>query len=114
MLSEPAKPVVEETVLPAVTEAVSRPGPEPIFTTKAEPREDNSELSQIAGATSTIAVVDGTTASPIDDVQHASGGDSGLVGNQNLVGDKTWEEKTWREVVRLREEMFYARMGFVR
>ena len=116
-LSEPAKPAVEETAPPPVTEVVSRPGPEivkPIFTTKVEPQEDDSEISQIAEVSSPIAVVDGTTASPIDDVQHASGGDSGLVGSQNLVGNKTWEEKTWREVVRLREEMFYARMGFLR
>ena len=30
------------------------------------------------------------------------------------VGDATWEEKTWKEIVRLREDMFWARMGGVR
>lgn len=117
VLNEPAQPVVEEIAPPPVTDVVSRPGPEiikPLFTAKVEPQEADSEVTQIAKASSPIAVVDGTTASPIDDIQHAGGDDSGLIGNQNLVGNNTWEEKTWREVVRLREEMFCARMGFVR
>jgi len=31
-----------------------------------------------------------------------------------FVGDSTWEEKTWKEVVRLREDMFWARIGGIR
>lgn len=27
------------------------------------------------------------------------------------IGDATWEERTWKEVVRLKEEMFWARIG---
>jgi len=27
------------------------------------------------------------------------------------VGDGSWEEKTWKELVRLREDMFWARVG---
>jgi hypothetical protein len=27
------------------------------------------------------------------------------------VGDGTWEERTWKELTRLREDMFWARMG---
>ena len=30
------------------------------------------------------------------------------------VGDTTWEERTWKEVVRLRENMFWARIGGMR
>jgi len=30
---------------------------------------------------------------------------------QCYVGDGTWEEKTWKELVRLREDMFWARVG---
>ena len=30
------------------------------------------------------------------------------------VGDVTWEERTWKELVRLREDMFWARIGAVR
>ena len=30
------------------------------------------------------------------------------------VGDATWEERTWKELVRLREEMYWARIGGLR
>jgi len=30
------------------------------------------------------------------------------------VGDSTWEERTWKEIVKLREDMFWARIGGVR
>ncbi|KAF7303099.1 Sec2p domain-containing protein [Mycena kentingensis (nom. inval.)] len=30
------------------------------------------------------------------------------------IGDVTWEERTWKELVKLREEMFWARVGGVR
>ena len=30
------------------------------------------------------------------------------------VGDDSWEEKTWKELVRLREDMFWARLGGIR
>ena len=32
----------------------------------------------------------------------------------NYVGETTWEERTWREIVKLREDMFWARIGGVR
>lgn len=30
------------------------------------------------------------------------------------VGNSTWEERTWKELVKLREEMFWARLGGIR
>lgn len=30
------------------------------------------------------------------------------------VGSATWEERTWKEIIRLREDMFWARIGAVR
>lgn len=30
------------------------------------------------------------------------------------VGNSTWEERTWEELVKLREEMFWARIGGTR
>ena len=30
------------------------------------------------------------------------------------VSDATWEERTWKEIVRLREDMFWARVGGLR
>jgi len=34
--------------------------------------------------------------------------------NEAFIGDVTWEERTWKELVRLREEMFWARIGALR
>lgn len=36
------------------------------------------------------------------------------VDGEAYVGDTTWEERTWKELVRLREEMFWARVGGVK
>ena len=33
--------------------------------------------------------------------------------NGQYVGDATWEERTYKELVRLREEMFWARIGAI-
>ncbi|KAH7101367.1 hypothetical protein BKA62DRAFT_657398 [Auriculariales sp. MPI-PUGE-AT-0066] len=33
---------------------------------------------------------------------------------EQYVGEATWEERTWKEIVRLREEMFWARIGCMR
>ena len=113
--NEPANPTVEETVPPPVVEPVSRPEPEitkPIFTTENE--KSDVEAIQIAKVSSPITAAEGSADSPVDEIQLTGGDGSGFIGNQNLVGDKLWQEKTWKEVVRLREEMFYARMGIVR
>lgn len=108
-VDESAKPV-EEAVPPAVTEVISGPDViEPIFT-KVEPRPD----AEVTEASDPIALTEGSATSPVDDVSRTYGDNCGLVNDQNLVGDKSWEDKTWREVVRLREEMFCARMGIVR
>ncbi|TFK46817.1 hypothetical protein OE88DRAFT_1739156 [Heliocybe sulcata] len=31
-----------------------------------------------------------------------------------FIGDATWEERTWKEIVRLKEDMFWARIGCLR
>lgn len=108
--------LIEETASPPGVEAASGPIPEvikPIFTSAA-PRQPDTEAAQIVNASNSTIIADRPTASPVDDLPHATGDNGELVNNQNLVGDKSWEDKTWREVVRLREEMFYARMGIVR
>jgi hypothetical protein len=117
MASEPANSNVEEIVLPPVVESISRPNLEvikPSSTTKDEAQKADVEVVQIAEIFSPITAADGSADSPVDETQHTGGDDSGLVNNRNLVGDGSWEEKTWKEVVRLREEMFCARMGVVR
>jgi hypothetical protein len=117
MASEPANSNVEEIVLPPVVESISRPNLEvikPSFTTKDEAQKADVEVVQTAEISSPITAADGSADSPVDEIQHTGGDDSRLINNRNLVGDGSWEEKTWKEVVRLREEMFCARMGVVR
>jgi hypothetical protein len=110
----PDPPTTTNEPADLVVGAVSRPTPEtikPIFTTMVEPQESDGEITRIAEAPSPIEMA---TTSPVDVIQHTGGDGSGLIDNQNLVGDKSWEDKTWKEVVRLREEMFYARVGIIR
>lgn len=33
---------------------------------------------------------------------------------EGFVSDATWEERTWKELVRLKEDMFWARIGGIR
>ena len=115
-VNEPTNPAAGEIVPPPVVEPVSRPEPEiikPIFT-KDEPQNSDVEVIQIVRSFSPITAAEKTADSPVDEVQIANGDGSEFINNRNLVGDKSWQEKTWKEVVRLREEMFYARMGIVR
>lgn len=35
-------------------------------------------------------------------------------GTETYVGEATWEERTWKELVRLKEDMFLARIGALR
>lgn len=105
----------EGTTPPPVVEVVSRPTPGAIKSvfTEVEPRQPDSGIVQNAEASNLTTVAEGPFASPVD-ISHPTGDSSELGNSQNLVGDKSWEDKTWREVVRLREEMFYARMGIIR
>jgi len=116
-LNEPVNPTVEGITPPPVVEVVSRPEPEitkPIFTSKGELQKLGVEVIQIANVSSPINITEGSPASPVGDIQRTIGAGSGLINDQNIVGDKLWEEKAWKEVSRLREEMFYARIGIVR
>jgi len=113
-VDEPTNPVDEGTGPPPTVEPVSRPEPEItklVITTKVGPQGPDVEAIQNAQVPSPIAA---SANSPVGGTELASGGGSGFTNNQNLVGDKSWQERTWKEVVRLREEMFHARMGIVR
>ena len=110
VINESAKPV-EEAVPPAVAGVISRPEViKPIFI-EVESQRPDTEVTRTAETSNQDTL---TAISPVDDVSRTVGDNSGLINDQNLVGDKSWEDKTWREVVRLREEMFYARMGIIR
>lgn len=55
--------------------------------------------------------------SPVSAADVRAGAESGAGEDGDgevYVGETTWEERTWKEVVRLREELFWARVGGVR
>ncbi|KAF7971083.1 hypothetical protein HWV62_22064 [Athelia sp. TMB] len=37
--------------------------------------------------------------------------DVGEMASEGFIGETTWEDKTWRELVKLKEDMFWARVG---
>ncbi|EAU89437.1 hypothetical protein CC1G_07663 [Coprinopsis cinerea okayama7 len=49
------------------------------------------------------------TVSPAEDKEDADPNDKEV-----YIGEATWEERTWKELVRLREDMFWARIGGLR
>ncbi|RDB30584.1 Rab guanine nucleotide exchange factor SEC2 [Hypsizygus marmoreus] len=53
---------------------------------------------------------DDERATKLDDDKETNSDDNREV----YIGDATWEERTWNEIVRLREEMFWARIGGLR
>ncbi|KAH9940316.1 hypothetical protein B0H21DRAFT_780389 [Amylocystis lapponica] len=96
----------EEPSQPSEAQTRSAP-PSVVGSTDLKEAEGSQDLgSDAALAGSPIAFSNGALIS-VDSLDvHA---ETGL-----YVGDATWEERTWKELVRLREEMFWARVGGVR
>lgn len=72
-------------------------------------------------APSTNGVVDGVEGQSLKDLEMVDvpalpdpETDSDMEVSTIYVGDATWEERTWKELTRLREDMFWARVGGVR
>ncbi|CDO68667.1 hypothetical protein BN946_scf184790.g16 [Trametes cinnabarina] len=114
---EPERPE-EETKVPTET------------STLAAQEDSKSELQSLANGdarTSETATIATATVTPEDGESLAEADAATLAGAQNgkdeeekdeqdrgrYVGDATWEERTYKELVRLREEMFWARIGAV-
>jgi len=81
----------------------AQPGPERNELPMQEPQSDESQRN---GPVSGTGPVDVSDASPDEKVSEE---DAAM-----FVGTSTWEERTWRELMKLREEMFWARVGGVR
>lgn len=83
--------------------------------------EEPDTLLHSPVAPSTNGVVDGVEGQSLKDLETADIRSSpepetnGEAEDPALyVGDATWEERTWKELTRLREDMFWARVGGVR
>ena len=126
--SSPPAPPVEATPGPVkdtdgdVLNGASVSEPTPTTEAATEPTKDV-----------TVAIVEGTTngtsATTVPDphghppalegdgsmsVDTASTKQSSSSEGEGFASDATWEERTWKELVRLREDMFWARIGGIR
>ncbi|KAJ3711244.1 hypothetical protein DFJ43DRAFT_1108069 [Lentinula guzmanii] len=87
--------------------------------TKAKGHDNETETTT---TTTTTTDNETTPAANVIEATNASGEVKGISGSPpdsekrvpllyTAVGDATWEERTWREIVRLKEVMFWARVG---
>ncbi|KZT71873.1 hypothetical protein DAEQUDRAFT_763369 [Daedalea quercina L-15889] len=82
---------------------------------------DSDDVPHSPLAPSTNGVVDGVEGQSLKDREFADlrtspepEADGDTEDSTLYVGDATWEERTWKELTRLREDMFWARIGGVR
>ncbi|TFY58639.1 hypothetical protein EVJ58_g6289 [Rhodofomes roseus] len=88
----------------------------------AHPAAEDSDVAPPSPlAPSTNGVVDGVEGQSLKDLEMVDVSappdpetDSDLDASTVYVGDASWEERTWKELTRLREDMFWARVGGVR
>ncbi|KAI9567590.1 hypothetical protein HD554DRAFT_2173359 [Boletus coccyginus] len=103
--------------------SVLQAAPEPAPTAEAAPGSaEDATVGDVEGA------VNGTPATAVCDplLPSASEGDgcpsvdtastkhSSSTEGEGFASDATWEERTWKELVRLKEDMFWARIGGIR
>ncbi|TFK26140.1 hypothetical protein FA15DRAFT_703121 [Coprinopsis marcescibilis] len=79
----------------------------------------NSFNKQDSKAVNGVATVNETKAELIESptTEHGASEESGEADPEDkeiYIGDATWEERTWKHIVRLREEMYWARIGGTR
>ncbi|KAI6116230.1 hypothetical protein F5141DRAFT_1187545 [Pisolithus sp. B1] len=103
----PAGPSTEPASSPSKRQTSALPElvnaqPEPPTTTTAAATDDSS----VTENSSSTQITESNGGSSIDTEKH--------IDTEGCASDGTWEERTWKEVVRLREEMFWARVGCVR
>jgi hypothetical protein len=80
----------------------------------SNPSPTDEKLSDIPSSpTGTLMAnyVNGTDANAAPKVPSQTGED---VDGEVYVGDATWEERTWKELIKLKEDMFWARIGGLR
>ncbi|KAI0049234.1 hypothetical protein FA95DRAFT_1604614 [Auriscalpium vulgare] len=130
--AQPEAKVAEEHPEPRIPARRSMPPPPPRHppVVKEEPKEEKSEASPPFEDESIYSVEKekpeearvSQDSAPLSIVKKGNNGINGVHGGSTeslgtspdgapYVSDATWEERTWKELVRLREEMFWARIG---
>ncbi|KAI6044009.1 hypothetical protein EDC04DRAFT_3138224 [Pisolithus marmoratus] len=82
--------------------------PEALIATTAA----STDHSSVTENSTSVHVTENNGGSSVDTEKHTKHCPS--IDTEGFASDGTWEERTWKEVVRLREEMFWARVGCVR
>ncbi|ESK90242.1 hypothetical protein Moror_7696 [Moniliophthora roreri MCA 2997] len=85
-------------------------------TTDADPMAKQNDEQQEATGDERAGAEEGTEKVKAADGNEGAGKgtDDSEKDNERYLGDATWEERTWKEVVRLKEVMFWARIGGLR
>ncbi|KAK1229421.1 hypothetical protein PQX77_007518 [Marasmius sp. AFHP31] len=121
---EEASPEAEGAVSPETTEKEKETGKEvghekeETITTTTTPSSDQAEQGQ-GQATDAMETHDKPLPSLKDDKPSKDDENDKDIDTQKekekdttmYIGDATWEERTWKEIVRLKEVMFWARIG---
>lgn len=93
-----------------LVEAVPEPE-KPVNTEKSEQVEHPSQTEE---SVPPVDLDQATAEEESSEVITVNGIAISVVNDQDLVGDSSWEERTWKELVKLREDMFWARIGGLR
>jgi len=107
-LSEQENEVIEDTKTSKIygKDAGTERGSTPSPTHEKHSEAPSSPTSTLLGIHTNGTADDSTVTVP-------SQTDEGA-GSEVYVGDTTWEERTWKELVKLKEDMFWARIGGLR
>ncbi|KAL1742543.1 hypothetical protein HDZ31DRAFT_75458 [Schizophyllum fasciatum] len=114
----PESPVQEPTApdspedLPAAPPVILSPMPTPAPSLAPAVELDGEKMSDEGAEDALVNGINGLIEEKGDGTEDQAGaeeddGDKSTV----YIGDATWEERTWKELVRLREDMFWARIG---
>lgn len=102
---------------PALTSVADKiiPSPDDALNQVSSPMERESTPEP---TTPTTPIVPAPTPSHLDVLPDEEGAATNSpprrIEDASLVGDSTWEERGWKELIRLRENMFWARVGALR
>lgn len=99
-----------ERQTPTPSEPVDVPPEVP--TTTSEAMAAVTDHSPVTENSASVHATENNGGSSVDTEKHNKHCPS--INTEGFAGDGTWEERTWKEVIRLREEMFWARVGCVR
>lgn len=108
------EPIKVEETLPDIPRSSSLTSDD-VFVDAETGKDIDGSANKLLGAEKVVSVDEDKIAAVIGKEAMAIGkGKVEEVDSGVYVGDVTWEERAWKELVRLREEMYWARVGGLR